>query len=47
MDSSANQVALIGRGRECLANGFFGVLGETSAGYVIVVSRTFAKGVRV
>ena len=28
----ANQVALIGRGLEHLADGFFGVLGETSAG---------------
>ena len=47
MGSSVNQVALTGRGLERLVDGFFGLLRETSAGYVIVVPRTFAKGVRV
>ena len=43
--SGANQVALIGRDPARLADGFFGVLGKTLAGYVIVVPRTLAKGV--
>ena len=47
MGSGLNQVALIGRGPERLTDGFFGLLRETSAGYVIVVPRTFAKGVSV
>lgn len=47
MGSSMTQVALIGRGLERLADGLLGLLRETSAGYVIVVPRTFAKGVRV
>ena len=42
-----NQVALIGHVLERLADGFFGLFRKTSAGYVIVVPRTFAKGVRV
>lgn len=33
--------------RERLADGFFGVLRDASVGYVIVVPRTLAKGVRV
>ena len=40
-------VFLTGCARERLADGFFGVLRETSAGYVIVVPRTLAKGVSV
>ena len=47
MGSSVNQVALIGRGPERLADGFFRLFREISAGYVIVVPRTFAKCVRV
>ena len=47
MGPSVNQVALIGRDPERLADDFFALLRETSAGYVIVVPRTFAKGVRV
>lgn len=43
--SGANQVALIGRDPARLADGFFGVLGKTSAGYVTMVPRTLAKGV--
>ena len=40
-----SQAVLIGRDPARLADGFFGVLGKTSAGYVIVVPRTLAKGV--
>ena len=47
MGSSVNQVALTGRDLDRLVDGFFGLLGETSAGYVIVVPRIFAKGVRM
>ena len=43
--SGVRQAVLIGRGLEHLADGFLGVLGKTSAGYVTVVPRTLAKGV--
>ena len=45
--SGANQVALIGRDPARLADGFFGSVCETSAGYVIMMPRTLANGVRV
>ena len=45
--SGANQVALIGRDPARLADGFFGSVCETSAGYVTLVPRTLANGVRV
>ena len=47
LDSSVNHFALIDRGLERLAAGFFGLTCETSAGYVIVMPRTFAKDVSV
>jgi hypothetical protein len=45
--SGANQVPLIGRDPAHLADAFFGSVCETSAGYVIMVPRTLANGVRV
>ena len=47
LGAGVNQVALTGRGLARLADGFFGVLGKTSAGYVTRVPRTLANGVRV
>jgi hypothetical protein len=45
--SMVYQVFSTGCGRERLAEGFFVGLRDASVGYVIVVPRTLAKGVRV
>jgi hypothetical protein len=42
-----NHVALVDCGPELLADHFLGLPRGTSAGYVMVVPRTFAKEVRV
>ena len=45
--SDANQLALIGRDPARLADGFVGSVCETSTGYVTMVPRTWANGVRL